>query len=32
MIRPEMGALSLEEVGDGLELSAPEVLPVVHRI
>jgi alkanesulfonate monooxygenase SsuD/methylene tetrahydromethanopterin reductase-like flavin-dependent oxidoreductase (luciferase family) len=32
VIRPEMGALSLDEVIDGLELFAKEVLPVVHSL
>ena len=32
VIRPEMGALTLNEVADGLELFAAEVLPVVHKL
>ena len=32
VIRPEMGALGLDEVLDGLELFAKEVLPVVHSL
>ena len=32
VIRPEVGFMSLEEVGDGLELFAREVLPVVREL
>jgi len=32
VIRPEIGTMSLEEVGDGLELFAREVLPVVREL
>jgi alkanesulfonate monooxygenase SsuD/methylene tetrahydromethanopterin reductase-like flavin-dependent oxidoreductase (luciferase family) len=32
VIRPEVGFMSLEEVGDGLELFAREVLPVVRKL
>ncbi len=32
VLRPEMGALSLDEVEDGLELFAREVLPVVRSL
>ena len=32
VIRPEMGALSLDEVTEGLALFAREVLPVVHSL
>ncbi len=32
VIRPEIGAMSLEEVGDGLELFARECLPVVRKL
>ena len=32
VIRPEVGFMSLEEVGDGLELFAREVLPVVRDL
>jgi len=32
IIRPEMGALTLEQVGDSLQLFAREVLPVLHKV
>lgn len=32
IIRPELGDMSLQEVGDGLELFAREVLPVLRRV
>jgi alkanesulfonate monooxygenase SsuD/methylene tetrahydromethanopterin reductase-like flavin-dependent oxidoreductase (luciferase family) len=32
VIRPEIGTMSLEAVGDGLELFAKEVLPVVREL
>ena len=32
VIRPEIGSMSLDEVGDGLELFAKEVLPVVRKL
>jgi alkanesulfonate monooxygenase SsuD/methylene tetrahydromethanopterin reductase-like flavin-dependent oxidoreductase (luciferase family) len=32
VIRPEMGDMPMQEVGDGLELFAREVLPVVHQL
>jgi alkanesulfonate monooxygenase SsuD/methylene tetrahydromethanopterin reductase-like flavin-dependent oxidoreductase (luciferase family) len=32
VIRPEIGTMSLQEVGDGLELFAREVLPVVSKL
>ena len=32
VIRPELGDMSLDEVLDGLELFAKEVLPTVHRL
>ena len=32
VIRPEMGSMSLQEVGDGLELFAREVLPTVQKL
>ncbi len=32
VIRPEIGTMSLQEVGDGLELFAREVLPVVRTL
>ncbi|MEA2640371.1 MAG: hypothetical protein QOF51_1765 [Chloroflexota bacterium] len=32
VIRPEIGAMSLDEVGDGLELFAREVLPTLHAL
>ncbi len=32
VIRPEIGTMSLQEVGDGLELFAREVLPVVRKL
>jgi alkanesulfonate monooxygenase SsuD/methylene tetrahydromethanopterin reductase-like flavin-dependent oxidoreductase (luciferase family) len=31
VIRPEIGRMTLEQVGDSLELFAREVLPVLHR-
>ena len=32
VIRPEMGNMSLKEAGDGMELFAREVLPVVSKL
>jgi alkanesulfonate monooxygenase SsuD/methylene tetrahydromethanopterin reductase-like flavin-dependent oxidoreductase (luciferase family) len=32
VIRPEIGSMSLDEVGDGLELFAREVLPVLRKL
>ena len=32
VIRPEIGTMTLEEVGDGLELFAKEVLPVIRKL
>jgi hypothetical protein len=32
VIRPEMGNMSLQEAGDGMELFAREVLPVVRDL
>jgi alkanesulfonate monooxygenase SsuD/methylene tetrahydromethanopterin reductase-like flavin-dependent oxidoreductase (luciferase family) len=32
VIRPEIGTMSLEEVGDGLELFAREVLPTIRKL
>ncbi len=32
VIRPEIGTMSLQEVGDGLELFAREVLPIVRKL
>jgi alkanesulfonate monooxygenase SsuD/methylene tetrahydromethanopterin reductase-like flavin-dependent oxidoreductase (luciferase family) len=32
VIRPEIGNMSLQEVGDGLELFAKEVMPILHKL
>ena len=32
IIRPELGDMTIQDVGDGLELFAREVLPVLHGI
>jgi len=32
VIRPEMGSMTLQEVGDGLDLFAREVLPTVQKL
>jgi hypothetical protein len=32
IIRPEMGNMTLQEAGDGMELFAREVLPVVRDL
>jgi alkanesulfonate monooxygenase SsuD/methylene tetrahydromethanopterin reductase-like flavin-dependent oxidoreductase (luciferase family) len=32
VIRPEIGTMTLEEVGDGLELFAREVLPTIRKL